>query len=473
MSYNKRIDGATSLGLPGVQGIKGIRSRVFFYGNSAVQDTTHRKIYFGTTQSDVDSRTKYAIIADVFEPEEYDYIMYTTTWYDYLLIIRSVQAYGEDYKCIVQKIDTLDLTASSNDVGDSVELSFNINKKKRQITISKRDALNYHVEHVEGGFLWWSYDNITAFPITYQDTTTSELVDITLSVPSNSTYVFDSNIKIVVEFYTNQSFIMDSMIADKYDKTDDLNNTYRGNHDLYSLIKRNPSDPSTWIQEDVNFDDERIENFTYILKDFNDERNGSKNITASFPLMLTSLKRPHNNAEAYLFAYIKDGRFVDKYLIDKFDLSFIDSDDDSTTTYDHEWNDRGGDSSVDPDLPDNPVIPIIPDIPDLTWTCNCCGTTGNTRLYCSGCGKREGQCLDPADHGDDTWQCRCCGKTGNTGEYCSNCGKERYACPGGVTPSGGGGGGSDIIDIEVDDPLNPDFDNDGNHHMHQYEVAIR
>ena len=189
--------------------------------------------------------------------------------------------------------------------------------------------------------------------------------------------------------------------------------------------------------------------------------------------MIASLKRPHNNAEAYLFAYIKDGRFVDKYLIDKFDLSFIDSDDDSTTTYDYEWNDRGGDSSVDPDIPDNPIIPIIPDIPDLTWTCNCCGTTGNTGLYCSGCGKREGQCLDPADHGDDTWQCKCCGKTGNTGDYCSNCGNERYACPGGSNPGGGGGGGSDIIDIEVDDPLNPDFGNDGNHHMHQYEMEIR
>lgn len=430
MSYSKRIDGATSLGLPGVQGIKGIRSRVFFYGNSAVQDTTHRKIYFGTTQSDVDSKTKYAIIADVFEPEEYDYIMYTTTWYDYLLLIRSVQAYGEDYKCIVQKIDTLDLTASSNDVGNSIELSFNVNKKKRQITISKRDALNYHVEYVKG----WPYDNITAFPITYQDTISGELVDIALSVPSNSSYVFDSNIKIVVEFYTNQSFIMDSMIADKYDKNNDLNNTYRGNHDLYSLIKRNPSDPSTWIQEDVNFDDERIENFTYILKDFNDKRNGSKNITATFPLMLASLKRPHNNAEAYLFAYIKDGRFVDKYLIDKFDLSFIDSDDDSTTTYDYEWNDRGGDYSVDPYLSDDPIIPIMSDIPDLTWTCNCCGINGNN------------------------------------GDYCSNCGNERHACPGGSNPGGGGGDSSDIINIEVNDPLNvlnPDFDNDRNRHIYQ------
>lgn len=462
MSQNRKIDGATSLGLPGVQGNKGMRSRVFFYGNSSVQDETHRKIYIGTTQSDLNTKTKYAIITDDnVIPEPYDYVLYTTVGYDYILIILSVAKDGDNFKCIVKKIDELDLTKSSStsDSLGSIELNFNINKVKRSITKRKRNPFDYCLYRIRysGFWGWGAYDHTTSFPRIESETTNNELVDISLSIPSNSSYVFDSNIKVTVEFFTRQSFVMDTMLHKKFDGVSNLRNTYRGDYEKYSIVKQ---DGNTFTERPINFDDERLENFIYVIKDF-DEGVGTRNFTASFPLMTPSLKRAHNNAEAFLFAYIKNGRFIDKFLIDKFDLSFIDSEDDiSTSSYEYEWNDRTTDSSTDPDIPDTPDIPVIPVIHPIivdTWTCDCCGTTGNVvGLVCSGCGRAQGDCLPGGDE-DLTWTCNCCGATGQTGIKCSICGNRQTNCLTPYDPYTPSYDPSDPIDIDIND--NEDFNN--------------
>ena len=47
------------------------------------------------------------------------------------------------------------------------------------------------------------------------------------------------------------------------------------------------------------------------------------------------------------------------------------------------------------------------------WTCDSCGSAGNTGNFCSNCG---------AEKPDGSWTCAKCGETGNTGNFCSNCG---------------------------------------------------
>ena len=464
MSLNNKLDGTTSLGLPGIQGTKGIRSRVFFYGNAYVQDNIHRRIYFGTTQSDVDAKTKYAIIADAFEPEVYDYIMYTTSDYDYILLIVGVIKDGNDYKCLVKKIDELDLTKSSSDseIANSVELQFNINKIKRSISVLHRNAKSdtYSIIKRNPEIV------VITFPYTTTISTNTELIDISVAIPSNSSYVFDSNIKIVIEFYTNQSFIMDSVLFDKFDSNSYKRNTYRGDYEKYSILKKYNGD---WVQDDLNFDDERLENFIFTIKDF-DQFVGSKTFTASVPLMTSSLKRIKNNAEAYLYAYIKNGRFIDKFLIDQFDLSFINSPDDVISADDdYQWDEGGGsDSSKDPIIDDGDILIPIP--PKIEWTCNCCGTSGNVGTTCMGCGKKQTQCLLPVDGSDTTWTCECCGHNGNTGNKCKYCGSVKGACDHQIEPS-------DPHSPIIDDPIkeeDPDFgtNDNSNNHLITYEKEI-
>lgn len=55
---------------------------------------------------------------------------------------------------------------------------------------------------------------------------------------------------------------------------------------------------------------------------------------------------------------------------------------------------------------------------DDAWTCENCGTTGNTGKFCGECGTAK----PSAD-----WTCAACGTTGNTGKFCGECGSPRGA----------------------------------------------
>lgn len=50
------------------------------------------------------------------------------------------------------------------------------------------------------------------------------------------------------------------------------------------------------------------------------------------------------------------------------------------------------------------------------WTCTSCGSSGNTRNFCTNCGaKRQ----------DESWTCPSCGTSGNVSNFCPNCGTRR------------------------------------------------
>ena len=439
--HNNRFDGTSSIGLPGIQGVKGMRPRIFFYGNEFVDITSeHKKIYFSTSQSDfnTDKKNEYAVILDdSFTPEEYDYIIYTTKKYDYILLILKIKKDGDDYIAIVKKIDEIDLTKKYNsDDITTVNLNFNINTIIRQQKIPVRDPLNTKIGIIEyrdirqhsvtdtRPFKWPK--TTIGMPVIKTINSDLQLVDITLVIPSNSDYVFDSNIKITLEIYSNQSFIMDSTIADKFlNNTTDSNifNTHRGCYQLYKQVE--PKDiPNSryveYVKKDINFDDERMENFIFVIKDYEDGV-GSKALLATSPLMLSSLKRIGSNPEAYLVAYIQNGNFIEKFIIDKFDLSFINKTNYiSNSNVDFEWNKDNVFFDEDNHIKniDNDIESISPY--DKLWTCPHCGATGNIGDCCSACG-------EPKAH--PTWTCSCCGATNPVGtDICSECGNIKDAC---------------------------------------------
>ena len=57
-----------------------------------------------------------------------------------------------------------------------------------------------------------------------------------------------------------------------------------------------------------------------------------------------------------------------------------------------------------------------------TWTCEKCGTEGNTGKFCMECGATK-----PAPKAANSWTCSKCGTEGNKGKFCMECGSPKPA----------------------------------------------
>ena len=296
------LHGSTSISLPGIEGGGGSRARLFFYGNSKLSgNTTTNNIRFT-----VNGETRYARRNVSETPEEYDYIFYTENSYDYIYLIKNVTSSGGYNNCKVEEIDKIDLSQTESSSSEATNFTLNIVSRAWSRNVRN---INSHGELYSGN---GDYDYYIYARRSLQ-TTYNLLYDFSITVPSTSNYVFTSDIKITLEFYTIQSAQMDSALFTKFDSN---TNTYRGNIESYAIKDYNGN------RQIINFDDERLENFSITIKDYNDGI-GSKYFTNSIPLMAEPLRRYKANPRAFLCVYTKGDYFIKKSVISELDLSFI------------------------------------------------------------------------------------------------------------------------------------------------------
>jgi len=325
MEITERMHGSTSIGLPGICGDRGPRSRIFFYGNIN-EEYDSSTLCFYTPDSSVEM--KEAMLPDGIIPEEYDYIFYTDNEYDTIYAITNIDTEDNRYICEAKEIDRMALEESEQ---DSTEITtFIVNVVKVNSGFVSRNARNMDIK------LYTGTDNYYCYPKTKKEYY-SNLFSFTITVPSNSKYTFTSNTKITLEFNTVQSSIMDSTINSKFYQYG--TNGYRGHIENYSLYKvygetsggsdrggeqqGQASNQITVVKNNIGFDDERLENFIITIKDF-DYGNDSKSVENSMILMTDSLTRCGANPKAYLCVYTKyDDNFIRKSVIGEFPLDFI------------------------------------------------------------------------------------------------------------------------------------------------------
>lgn len=297
------LHGSTSISLPGTEGKIGSRARLFFYGNEYLAGNTDEnsiKFYVNGTQ-------RYARKGGSPKPEPYDYIFYTENGYDYIYLIKNVNDDDGYYVCDIEEIDKINLSQTESTSSNYTNFTLNIVSRAWTRTIRN---LNSYDKFPYSNIEWYIYPNKTI------QTTYNLLYDFSITVPSTSNYTFDPNMKLTIEFNTLQSSQMDTMLATRFDSSTNTTNTYRGNIEKYAIKDINGK---TQI---ISFDDERLENFSITIKDYN-EGIGSKYFTNSIPLMAEPLRRYKANPKAFLCVYMKEDYFIKKSVISELDLSFI------------------------------------------------------------------------------------------------------------------------------------------------------
>lgn len=310
--------GQTSVGITGKQGESGARSSAFFYGD-VDSSTPPKRIRFRLPGNLTDS---YAIVQYDIVPKVNDYIIYTDKKTDYICRITDDPSIFDvsTYESNIEVVSKISLK-SDYYVGD---VEFTISTKKESFDIKKRyptvnkwaDAVTSQ-GYVVGFYVQPKYSGVEN--LVYDKF--GNIVYFILHVPSTSNYIFDDNIKITLEFYNRQSFIMDTMLADKYDSSA-RKNTLRGDYEKYSIMKKNNN--GIYQETPINFDNEHLEDFVCVLKDF-EQFNGTKDIVSPVLIHLEALKRSEGVSKAFICAYIKNGNFVEKFVIDEIPVDSLEN----------------------------------------------------------------------------------------------------------------------------------------------------
>lgn len=293
--------GSTSLGIPGINGENGHRARLFFYGNDTLTSSLTNNIYFI-----VNGKTNYARRNGTEIPEPYDYIFYTSGTFDYIYVIKKVTG-TSSFNCEVEEIDKIDLSHTESSFSGLTNFTLNIVSRAWTRSVRNMDIYNT---------FWSTGNDYYVYPTKSMQTTYNLLYDFSIAIPSTSNYTFTPDIKITIDFNSIQSFQMDSMLFDKFTSNPSEYNTYRGNIEKYAIKDYYGN---TQI---INFDDERLENFSITIKDYYDGI-GSKYFTNSIPLMAEPLRRYKADPRAFICVYTKEDYFIKKSVIGELNLDFI------------------------------------------------------------------------------------------------------------------------------------------------------
>lgn len=305
METTEKRHGSTSIGLPGINGDAGERARIFFYGNINYSGSQETLVFYTPNDSDESSRGREAVIPQGTIPEPYDYIFYTDNEYDHIYVIKSVTYEQGAYLCYAEEIDRINLSVVEPSYSGLTNFMLNIVKVGWTRTVRVPKSWTASKDKTQSTYY--------CYPVVKQETTFDYLYNFSVAVPSTSDYKFKSDIKITIEFNTIQSAQMDSTIASRFANSSQIGDTYRGNIENYNIAGQLPS----------SFDDERLENFVIVVKDYEDGVD-STYFTNSIPIMSMPLRRYASNPKAYVCIYTKyDDGFIKKSVVSELNINSL------------------------------------------------------------------------------------------------------------------------------------------------------
>lgn len=219
-------------------------------------------------------------------PEPYDYIIYIDKNITYLLLIQEVSE-SKHYEPIECKCKILDTWRKSNDIATSINDTSDITDN------IKLYSVNYPINHIV-----LDYNTINSDIINGKDdvkpATKYRRDDTTLkNFLLTSTKGKIGNYKIVAEFFYKPicTLPVHSIIADRF-LFNDSTMTYIGNSSLFYRTSDKPT----------NFDNERLDTFEVIIKDFED---GVDNLTYSSTVKFYIPIERYNDYTVNIFIYYK------------------------------------------------------------------------------------------------------------------------------------------------------------------------
>ena len=242
-------------------------------------------------------------------PEVGDYIIFVDKNSTYILLIEKVEYgnYQSVTRCYCKVLD-----AWNKDINDAQQI---IN------TTEITDNINIYCTNYDFAYnkLTDDINDIYDRKPNIEYTHTSDILKNFLIISKNNNYTL-GNYKIELEFLSVYNTpIMHSTIADYFSNSDnyffgDISKYDRTHNRVYENIKFTKS----------SFDDEKLDNFTIIIKDYNEGVNSSVyNSTVKIPVKyLNAFKNDYPNIHLYIYVKKLNGS-INKILIGEFNVDSL------------------------------------------------------------------------------------------------------------------------------------------------------
>lgn len=285
-----RISGACSTFLPGIDGSVGNRGPMTFLGSSDYTDPDH---YLGTKNIQFTLPVEpysFCSIRNTYgytDPLPFDYIIYAMEHHTYLMYIVSVDS-TDQYKWNVttELIDQWDTGIEDPDDPEIIDVTIGVIDRMITIKYMTRGIAPNFILDPDNLHITGNADNIETGSLKY---------GFRFNVTSRTAQTL-GHFRVQLEFNTNlQSPAMDTIIAEKFiDPSTMINRNLSAEGqpeiplDQYNMEKLtfrgyigNYSCSAKQGGGTYNFDNEKLDNFTVIIKDFDEgtkDRNFSKDI---------------------------------------------------------------------------------------------------------------------------------------------------------------------------------------------------
>lgn len=253
-----------------------------------------KETFFWTKNPFINTAEEYTIndtigfhnVYDTITPTVGDYIVYTEAKNIYIYVIKNING----TKITADVLDSIKI--ADVDVNDAASISISVTSVVKEIYVNDIDWNNLSV--VEENAV---YSKCNPIMISRKSNALNNFNVVSLNDNSLGSY------KITLEFYTDLiSPAMDSMIVSKFTDSSldytksqegtyimvpDTSCTYRGYFGMYTRRNRdrqlppNINEPTDW---DIDFDAEKLDNFSIIIKDY-DDGIGKKSFNKDVPII--------------------------------------------------------------------------------------------------------------------------------------------------------------------------------------------
>ena len=308
------IDGAPGITLEGLRGEKGKNGGMFFFTDGISVNSVYSTfdIWLNDYISNTPSFTEKRNYCEDVTPAPKDYILTHVQNIAYVYIINNVISRSDIISKDLSKY--IDSGVITKEYADNILTYYNNHSRRDCCFVTEIASLSYFPNITSNFFdIEIIKSNFNLNYISYNGTIldsnkigtsqgTAELLLFSILAPDNTNI---KNIRIEAEFYTdNISGEMCSIYPSLWSNPDNIN-------------VLNMNYPSGYLENydyKINYDDENLENFTVILKDFNE---GIENVRR-IPLKI------FNNYSVYIYAYVSDNsdnsniNTLNKYYITEF-----------------------------------------------------------------------------------------------------------------------------------------------------------